>query len=191
MSPTDRWAVLGLILALVFFMVVLILTLNEPTRAEAPRGSPQAPHIVIPVPSASSDDPWVAPTLARPEKSDVPPTPGLVGTHPPRHATSASSRLVGVATWYDNGPGLYAAAGPALRRWLGAAWRGRAVTVCAGSACVRVRLTDWCACGPRPAGPTLLDLSRDAFAWIAPKVLVKGHWQPFMGAGVLRVEVTS
>lgn len=74
------------------------------------------------------------------------------------------SPSTGYATWYDDGPGHYAAAGPALRV---GDWRGRVVQVCAGSSCTTVRLTDWCACGARHGVPTLLDLSREAFAELA------------------------
>ncbi len=66
----------------------------------------------------------------------------------------------GTATWYDNGPGLYAAAGPGLRT---GHWRGRVVSVCDPAACVTVRLTDWCACPHH-----LIDLSPSAFSSLAP-----------------------
>jgi hypothetical protein len=75
----------------------------------------------------------------------------------------------GKATWYDDGSGLYGAAGPVLREALGGdpAFRGQTVRVCADD-CVLVRLTDWCACGDRGGVPTLIDLSPDAFARLAP-----------------------
>lgn len=84
---------------------------------------------------------------------------------PPYTAAAPRAVLRGLATWYDDGPGLYAAAGPVLRRALGSGWRGQTVTVvsAAGDRAVRVRLTDWCACGARHGVPTLLDLSREAF----------------------------
>jgi hypothetical protein len=75
----------------------------------------------------------------------------------------------GKATWYDDGSGYYGAAGPVLREALGGdpAFRGQTVRVCADD-CVLVRLTDWCACGDRGGAPTLIDLSPDAFARLAP-----------------------
>jgi len=85
--------------------------------------------------------------------------------------------LGGWATWYDDGPGLYAAAGPVLRDVLGEDWRGQRVTVCA-DACVRVVLSDWCACGERHGDPTLLDLSPAAFRRLTP-----------LSAGVVRVSI--
>jgi len=85
--------------------------------------------------------------------------------------------LGGWATWYDDGDGLYAAAGPVLRDVLGKGWRGQRVTVCA-DACVRVVLSDWCACGERHGDPTLLDLSPAAFRRLAP-----------LSAGIVRVSI--
>jgi len=83
----------------------------------------------------------------------------------------------GLATWFDDGPGLYAAAGPDLRH---GDWRGSFVTVTSGSRSVTVQLTDWCACGDRNGRPTLLDLSASAFRRLAP-----------LSRGVIAVEVTS
>lgn len=75
----------------------------------------------------------------------------------------------GKATWYDDGPGLYGAAGPVLREALGGdpAFRGQTVRVCADE-CVLVRLTDWCLCSERGGVPTIIDLSPDAFRKLAP-----------------------
>lgn len=69
--------------------------------------------------------------------------------------------ITGTASWYNDGPGLYAAAGPALRH---GDWRGSEVRVCNGSACVTVTLSDWCQC----YGTRLVDLSHEAFARLAP-----------------------
>jgi hypothetical protein len=97
----------------------------------------------------------------------------------PRSAIG-SVLLGGKATWYDDGPGHYAAAGPVLRDALGGdpAFRGERVTVCSDDACVTVRLVDWCACGDRGGVPTLLDLSADAFDELAP-----------LGRGVIPVTI--
>ena len=81
--------------------------------------------------------------------------------------------ISGQATWYRWRPGE-AAAGPRLRAALGSRWRGRLVRVCAGESCLRVRLTDWCAC----PGERLVDLDRRAFARLA-----------FPSRGVVRVTV--
>jgi len=88
--------------------------------------------------------------------------PRLIEQRPPKaiveHATSKGR---GWASYYATGPGpLDAAAGPGLRH---GNWRGSWVTVRANGHAIRVRLTDWCACGPRHGMPTLIDLSPVAF----------------------------
>lgn len=70
--------------------------------------------------------------------------------------------LGGVATFYRYHEGQ-AAAGPVLRETLGVHWRGQDVTVCA-NVCIRVKLTDFCACGERAGKDTLIDLDRRDFA---------------------------
>jgi rare lipoprotein A (peptidoglycan hydrolase) len=71
---------------------------------------------------------------------------------------------------------MIAAAGPALRGYLGRHWRGTLVSVCSGR-CVVVRLSDWCLCTGN--GGRLIDLSDDAFAQLAP-----------LSRGVIRVSIT-
>jgi len=85
---------------------------------------------------------------------------------------AGSSGIRGVASWYC-GPnsrctrgypgGLYAAAGPALRRLL-ADWRGRVVRVTGPSGSITVTIID-CNCGPNA---NLIDLYSDAFRRLAP-----------------------
>lgn len=93
----------------------------------------------------------------------------------PADAPRTSLPLRGIATWYDHRRG-HAAAGPELRRALGAGWRGSTVVVSANGRRVVVALTDWCAC---PNG-RVVDLDRRDFAVLAPP-----------SRGVLRVTVTS
>lgn len=76
----------------------------------------------------------------------------------------------GTATWYDYHEGQ-AAAGPALRSFLGPDWRGSLVRVCAGE-CITVRLTDWM------RADRLIDLDDADFGKLAP-----------LSRGVLSVEV--
>lgn len=116
---------------------------------------------------------------------DVIPTPDPAPTLPRETAkprpTKHEDTLGGLATWHATGrDGLYAAAGPALRSRIGRGWRGSYVLVCSLSSprCVAVTLNDWCACGPRRGFDTLLDLSDEAFAYLAP-----------LSRGVLRVAV--
>lgn len=80
---------------------------------------------------------------------------------PPRPPHS----LTGTARWYATGRnGLFAAAGPKLRKALGGDWRGRHVLVCHRTRCEEVVLNDWCACG----SGSIIDLSDEAFRFFAP-----------------------
>jgi rare lipoprotein A (peptidoglycan hydrolase) len=67
-----------------------------------------------------------------------------------------------------------------LRQAIGSRWRGSHVLVCAvsGTRCVEVVLNDWCACGSRRGYATVLDLSDEAFRYLAP-----------LSRGVIRVAV--
>ncbi len=88
--------------------------------------------------------------------------------------SSASPAISGSATWYE-ARGYVAAAGPALRQWLGTHWRGTRVIVTSRSGSVSLTLSDWCACGHG----RLIDLSDDAFRELAP-----------LSTGVIRVTIT-
>ena len=109
----------------------------------------------------------------------VPPSPHLVivpRSPQPTRPPSSGHTLRGTASWYDDGPGLYAAAGPALRV---GDWRGRAVLVSANGHRVLVVLSDWCQCYFRTSRERVIDLSPTAFSRLAP-----------LSAGVVRVEVS-
>lgn len=87
----------------------------------------------------------------------------------PGTASAHTMPVKGYATWYRTGL-HHAAAGPHLRHALRVrfgTWRGRWVSVCRQGTCVRVKITDWCACGPRHGRPTLIDLDRRDFARLA------------------------
>ena len=101
-----------------------------------------------------------------------------VATPTPKVSAGRQRLARGWATYYAYHRGQ-AAAGPALRRALGARWRGKRVTVCADGTCLRVRLTDWCACGDRHGDPTIIDLDSRDFARLAS-----------LGTGILKVRVT-
>jgi hypothetical protein len=124
--------------------------------------------------SGLRDDTSGPPLLGAPRPADRPAVDGRGDTPQPAGAPAleggiASAMIGGKATYYDSGPGLYGAAGPLLREALGGdpAFRGQRVEVCADE-CVTVQLVDWCACGDRAGVPTIIDLSRDAFARLAP-----------------------
>jgi rare lipoprotein A (peptidoglycan hydrolase) len=83
---------------------------------------------------------------------------------PVRRSADRGSAVAGVATWYDVGSGVYAAA----KR--GIAAKGDRVVVCREQPfhCLVIPVVDVCACGDRNGRHTLLDLSPDAFAELAP-----------------------
>ena len=102
--------------------------------------------------------------------ADATPTPSPVHSLAPRPTqsvpsvdagrVSASLVLTGIASWYaTGGPGIYGAAGPALRQ---GNWRGSVVTVCVmGGRCLALRLSDWCQCLLGQANERIVDLSLD------------------------------
>lgn len=91
-------------------------------------------------------------------------TPRMTGTRVTGQVESPHpSSISGTATWYATGPAGEAAAGPALRAWLGPHWRGTWVWVTANGSSVRVVLGDWCACRGR-----LIDLPAGVFRRLAP-----------------------
>ena len=172
---TDYFAgaLSGMLVALV---ICAAIAPDAWTVAPTPRPSPQAdlgsaaprmtPDGVSPVPS-----PDVAARTGSPDTEPAPmsASPSPTGTRPaatarPKAATPLRHRLTGNAVWYVYRRG-HAAAGPALRAALGPRWRGKTVTVCSGPRCVRVVLSDWCACR---TGNRVVDLDRAAFAALAP-----------------------
>lgn len=129
-------------------------------------------HVDAAVPAAAAGvSPAPAHRVAPPEVHKT--------TSRPRVAKPSGSSLSGVASWYATGrDGFYAAAGPALRRWLGDGWRGKRVTICYRG-CIRVTLNDYCPCGERSSRPDkLVDLSDESFRALAR-----------LSTGVIRVRV--
>jgi hypothetical protein len=126
------------------------------SSAQAPASASRSPLPGAPRPA---ERPAVDGRGETPQPAGAPAPTGGIG----------SAMIGGLATHYDNGPGLYGAAGPLLREALGGdpAFRGQRVEVCADE-CVTVRLVDWCACGDRGGIPTIIDLSPQAFARLAP-----------------------
>ena len=95
-----------------------------------------------------------------------PPTASIAPRATPQPTKAARAVLRGLASFYDWHSGE-AAAGPALRRFLGSSWRGTRVRVCAKGRCVTVRLSDWCQC----YGVRVIDLDRASFAALASPTL--------------------
>ena len=131
--------------------------------ADADRGSPA-------VPDRTGVDRREAAPLAQRVADDP---RGTGPAHSERRAP-----LAGIASWYRVG-GLTAAAGPALRRYLGPSWRGATVIVSSGDASVAVRLVDWCQCLKGKRSERIIDLSDGAFSRLAP-----------LASGLTRVTIT-
>lgn len=100
----------------------------------------------------------VGPTLSAPPPLSLP----VPATPRPSGGVGEPAQAVrGRASWFATGPsGMFAAAGPRLRV---GDWRGRIVRVCGLSTCIRVMLSDWCACPAR-----VIDLDAAAFARLGP-----------------------
>lgn len=98
----------------------------------------------------------------------------------PARPEQTTQMLSGDASWYSTGPGRGdAAAGPGLRSFLGADWRGTKVRVCAEGQCIRVTLSDWCQCLWKQPSERIIDLSDEDFAKLAA-----------LSRGLITVEVT-
>lgn len=176
----------GVVLALVLLPHPMDWS-KEPLPTPRPSQHADSPHRpgemtterVSPLPS-----PDVAGRTGTPEPASPTPAPTTRTRPASTRAPRTSTTLRGTASWYClpgrsactagyPADGLYAAAGPALRV---GNWRGRVVTVerADGSAAVRVRLVDACACG----GGRVIDLYALAFGRLAP-----------LSAGVVEVRV--
>lgn len=154
-TSRERGATVGLLLVMVFGLILGFAAgrVTAPsTPSPAADASPRLSLAGAPSERGTSPD------------SDTP-RHDLGAPSPPDTATAA---LQGVATWYDAPSRTDAAAGPALRLWLGKGWRGTWVRVSSGGSFVSVRLTDYCACGPRHGQDTLLDLDDLAYGKLAP-----------------------
>ena len=114
-------------------------------------------------------------------------SPVVVPVATPRPVTTpkptTTHSITGRASWYcragvspctadypdTSGFNAYAAAGPRLRRALGADWRGSIVYVDG----IRVKLIDWCQCYEGQSNEKLLDLYYDVFARVGSTVRIR------------------
>ena len=148
-------------------------TVPDPADGSASRLAPTSEVADFLPPPADPDgqrEAFGQPDVAREAKPEV-----------QRKTPPTKIRARGTATWYcedgvspchyAHSGGMYAAAGAEIRK---GDWRGRTVTVCAGSDCIQVTLIDWCAC----AGNRVIDLYGDAFRKLAP-----------LGSGIVPVTV--
>ena len=182
--------------ALIFGVVLIVAVCLAPARGTTSRGYeavsqsefrslvPPLRVGVEPTPSARSLVSPIAPPRRlgqstpgpSPARTAVAPRPSPRPTRAPVGGIGdTAGALKGQATWYNDGPGLYGAAGPKLRALLGPGYLHRYVRVCSRGVCVVVRLITSCWCVPNTR---LVDLSPEAFSRLAP-----------LGAGVISVEV--
>ncbi|MFL5777578.1 MAG: hypothetical protein ACJ761_01425 [Chloroflexota bacterium] len=146
----------------------------------APRAPAASPAVVEPVPAIVTDYAAELPSFGPRARPNQPVRASVVRIVPPKpkpkptartSSSGGSHRVRGAASWYclagvsachhSYSGGMYAAAGSELRV---GNWRGRSVSVCAASGCIRVKLIDWCACG----GSRIIDLYTDAYRRLAP-----------------------
>lgn len=144
-------------------LTAIIATLLVIIAAELaqPRATPSPQPVVTSVQSATVAREWMLASVPAPLAF---------------HGSVAAPIIGGRATWYP-ASGMIAAAGPALRHYLGPHWRGTLVSVASGGRVVVVRVSDWCDCRGR-GSERLIDLSDDAFAQLAP-----------LSRGVIRVSI--
>ncbi len=178
----DALLWVGVFVALVFLLSIVAALITGPTTATTPQPTAPHPHITSLEGGATvPTDTYVtfaAPIVSNPVGS---PKPSARATSTPRTHSVGSPLLAGFATWYANGPGIFGAAGPDLRRVLGD-WRGSYVVVTGftnGQAhSATVLLSDWCLCSGAHQ-PRLVDLSVTAFERVCGS----------LSLGVCRVEV--
>jgi len=131
-------------------------------------GSAADPHGVgsYPLPSRAPDLPppvVLRPTLAPSPGRSPAPTASPTAAVPPVGPTP--SPVSGTASWYDDGPGLYAA----VSSWT---WGDERydLRVCGvdWGVCVTVTVRDFCQCYVGTSMERVIDLSPDAFRKLAP-----------------------
>lgn len=141
----------GVWIALLFWLVVAIVIALVVNQAAAPR--PESARSPVPARTGAPHE----------DSRDL----GLRGRDVEAgKLVGAPSPATGWATWYDDGPGWYAAV---------PSWRHGdepyAIQVCRAdrpATCTHVLVRDFCACGDRRGEPTVVDLSPSAFRELAP-----------------------
>jgi len=140
-------------------LLTLILAASSPRPAHdypTPNGTPDRGRAGASNPLPVADDGLTGsvPTYTLTRQGG--PNPATAEPSPGTQTSPIRAPIRGIASWY-RATGMIAAAGPALRV---GDWRGSTVTVCA-ERCIRVRLTDYCACVV-DGRERLIDLSDDA-----------------------------
>ena len=170
------------IITIVFFLVILMFNIACSTAAPLPEKNSTADltHKTIPFDrwfeTTSTTPIWYKENLefyhfelSKPKKTSkvkvVVPKSRITYYKP---ANLPEIKLRGKAKYYATGRnGMYAAAGPPLRKALGPKWRGKRIYVCYDNKCIRVTLNDYCGCNTTEI--SAIDLSDEAFAALAPK----------------------
>ena len=148
-----RVGVVGFIAGVVVTAVIAgIIALGWATAVRAAPRSADQPAIPAAVPPASAGVSHDAPT-------SVTASGNLAGRPPAAPITEPAAIEGGLASWYDDGPGLYAAV-PSWRF----GDRPYQVRVTAGDRSVVATVRDFCGC----PGERIIDLSPAAFAELAP-----------------------
>lgn len=161
-------SVMGLIVAAICGAIVgamLVLALGATPRAAASPVVASTPPLDSGVAQRQSAEP-------RSRASEVAgsnPAPGVTGGTPQPTGELGTAIATGTASWYDDGPGLYAA----MTGWR-FGQKPYPVRVCRGATCVIVTVRD-CLCG---RSDRLIDLSPEAFSRLAN-----------LSVGILRVTV--
>jgi hypothetical protein len=150
------------LLSLAFFAGLLLTAQTVGVEAWHDSALPQSAFVAIR--SAGTEWPSGHALLALPqprkEVRSVRLPVGSVSAAPSAHFDS--SMLTGLASWWDIGSGLYAA----LPGYV--AGTHVTVIVCAGSRCLTLPVVTSCQCLVGTASARIIDLSRDAFARLAP-----------------------
>jgi rare lipoprotein A (peptidoglycan hydrolase) len=181
----ERPSFLPLVVAVLLSAMVIVAPLAflaGRASASVPRPAPQPtawkPVDVSRLPRASAAAQDEAPSRSAAVGSmglGASPSPSVAPSGRPAPVPVASARgktVHGTASWYDDGPGLYAAAGRGFHK-------GELVRVTFNGRSIGLRLVDVCACYRRTSRERVIDLSRDAFARLADPT-----------RGLIRVTVT-
>lgn len=174
------WRLILAALALAFVAGLLIGRLLVPVTVSAASASRPAQPAIPAVRIGTGSEPDPAGQIGAPERTE-PSTqawPAMVASAGAPPLTEPPAVMGGLATWYDDGPGLYGAV-PSWR-WGDRPYR---VRVTAGANSVYVTIRDFCGC----PGARIIDLSTAAFRRLT---IDDEHPRGDLGRGVIPVLVT-
>ncbi len=175
MKGGQAWAFWLMVGAAIWAAIILLaLNVADYFDTTAPRSAPEPTGSPTPIAMTADDSPSAlaeSAAASAPEQSRAPlirlppaaPVPTRASTPAPTAKRATRTVLEGRASWYDDGPGLYAAV-HSFRWGDGRYW----VTVTAGRRSVRVLVRDHCACYVGTSKERVIDLSPAAFRALAP-----------------------